>query len=967
MILSEHGVDSLNPVSFGRPEECGRLLVNLRGRARWPLILVSGPSGVGKRGLIRRSLLETLRRLHPGNHLPVQISIPVTVRDSPTSIARHCIRAIVENHPGFQRRASYEALGKKLANLAETDPVGVGRRLSALLQRFEKGTSGLAAVKVVIIIEGLDNLFVDRKRCEDDAGRPRVLSGQRDPFGFLREMLGARSVLFSLTYRTWVGDLIRKVISQSILDESEIYFCELDYPCPRNINAAVAAHVNEVAFPDTSKPKLKRLAHAIREDFYEAPQCLSLLPRLLDRLQDEAESLGKSVCLLDYTGTECLAGFVCNLAEEIFLMKDVSRQAIWEELFREASKSGDYTLKAADLAKDAELWNLALELTDWRLFTIEGSSLKGAVFHPIHDALYHKWERAKRWTRDGKPSLAAVRQFDEHAIAWEVSNRSSERLLDDDEKLESASQVLRDRDVKHYLSPLTGDYLKASLRRRRREKNIYRATVAAGVAAALGLIGLVAGVTWYNLSEHGVGIASVIPPDSESSTSTKVVSPFVGNLPRVETVKKKSSKEPAPKVSSPKEKTSKRTEAIPSKTTGTLLSNAEINEAIYGRQGTSGEEVLASTLTGQVPAIVESALETEQSTIDKTPPAPVSTEVVDTLPVVVEDDALPTVDDAKMREEVAQIAAVSLKEEAALPPPTDRSLSSPKQAAVAPVNFETPSDESRPGTPENKKPRVNLSPADLLPDSSPGESTAIPSLEMASLDPTVRTVEAPKPVKPAPTIPKPEIPKPEMPKPGDPDPVVDNSLPIPEGMNQETPLAKVMSSFKETCEKEDVDSAVTHLILLHDQSTAGGASEKVGELGADLAMNLGKLARKQSDSKAVEKSWKLGFAGGGAHSGDGLSKDLRLLMARIAHNAGRDREAALFLSHNNSRKSLSEDDLKIGAAVIEWHFGNAESASEKISALPPNSLKASTIEPLFLPEKWGRESVAGEVGVAPEG
>ncbi len=993
MILSENGVDSLNPVSFGRTNECGQLLLELRSRNRWPLIFVQGPSGVGKRGLVELSLVSRLSRLQRGNQLPLLVPVRLTSRDTPSTIAKSCIRAVLENHPSFRSQSSYAKLGNRLANLAESDPVGVGRRLSALLKGLEQGTAGLSAIKIVVLVDGLENLFEDRKRCKREVNRSVDSGHQRDSLGFLKEMIGTRSVLFALTYRSWVHDIICGIVANSQLDPSDALFCSVPYPDKRTINSVVAARVNERTLPSASKPKIRKLARVLREDFEEAPQCLGLLPRLMDRLHDEAEALGKPVCALDYTGTEGLAGFVCGLAEEVYQMKDVSRQAIWEELFRGAMKSGEYVLQASEIAKDNELWAMALELTDWRLFSLEGNSLEEAVFLPIHDALYHKWERASSWMRDEKPSLAIVRQFDEHAISWEISNRAPAGLLYEEELLENASKVLKDKDVRRLLSPLTSDYLSASLRRVRREKAIRRLMTGSGIAAVLAAFSGVAGYAWYNQSDSGVGIAMVTAPLDEDPISEKPESPEKNATPL---------KEPAieiPVDTSPgtderavspvPEGNGDLAEVSPkSSPVGVLLSDAEIEEAVYGFQefsvpeptvsalGEAGEEKESVTKfygpTGLTdgPALDESL---NESTLLEEPG------IVDAV-VAVSD---PEVIEEQVRRELEDTVASSFEDE--LPPvgkhysvdPVAIKIEVPEvlsgesnsgdlskvasndglETAQAAAMESAPLEEKVRDLPEASKKLIPVESPEGEDDPEVTETTAqVPMANPRSVDPIVAKVaDEPERVPALPmepdkkTSPDAEVAAPKKPQ-------------LPEGIHEDSNSEEVLAKFKEQSEVGNHEAAIDLLVFLHDQivETQAQDGKRFSIGGKGLAMSLGKIAMKQGDQKAIEKSWKLGFSGGASQGGGTLSPDLRLLMARIARNAGRREDASHLLSNQKTIKPLSQEELLIGDAVIEWHFGEAEEARRSLGEISPESLNNSVIEGVFIPQELAEKEIVGK-------
>ena len=135
----------------------------------------------------------------------------------------------------------------------------------------------------------------------------------------------------------------------------------------------------------------------------------------------------------------------------------------------------------------------------------------------------------------------------------------------------------------------------------------------------------------------------------------------------------------------------------------------------------------------------------------------------------------------------------------------------------------------------------------------------------------------------------------------------------------------------------DPGKFVDALAVLHEKTLAhpDQMSRFHASNHVDLTDLLGKVARLQKDQVATKASREISPRSGSA--GD-LAMDLRLLMARIAVNASREKEALAIVARTGIEDDISEESIEFLKAALSWHFEN-EDENQPVEKLPETALQ----------------------------
>lgn len=125
---------------------------------------------------------------------------------------------------------------------------------------------------------------------------------------------------------------------------------------------------------------------------------------------------------------------------------------------------------------------------------------------------------------------------------------------------------------------------------------------------------------------------------------------------------------------------------------------------------------------------------------------------------------------------------------------------------------------------------------------------------------------------------------------------------------------------------EDLDSVLDALRHFHEKTVLYPdqiKDIKVGEF-KDLTSHLGKVALVQQDKIAMQGAWKLELA---SQKVVELDHNLRMLMARVALNAGREQEAVAYVAKTEVQTEVNPMTVDILKATLGWQIESNQASA----------------------------------------
>ncbi len=439
------------PVDSLHDPEVLDLVRDLQNRPGRPLLLITGPSGVGKSTFVEQGLRKRIARLNKGFR---STHIQVRIDDSSASLVNQCIREIWRHHPDLNRHIVTRAnvarqQRKSLLELAETDPVRAGKQLFAILRGVEKNQTGsLRDIRMMLHIGGMERLY---ENCVSAGGDPfvPVFGPTADPFGFIRELLGSNSIQMVLSYRDWITGSINQALQRSEIAPSGIFQYEVDWPTETRITSVIAKTILESKAGSDGKQASEIAASLVRQFSKASPACIQHLQGMLATAGSEDKPV---------------AGYLSSTAEDYYQSLDDDVRGGMARIVHRFSKSG--TLPAREVSNDPHLWNAANGMANGGILCLSGSSLDNAEFSLVSQDIFASWDRAARWTEEGRApahNIQQADQFENHALSWASTGRTGDLLLHVDTSIDQARRLLSAHDEKPILSPLAHDFLQASV------------------------------------------------------------------------------------------------------------------------------------------------------------------------------------------------------------------------------------------------------------------------------------------------------------------------------------------------------------------------------------------------------------------------------------------------------------------------------------------------------------------------
>jgi len=495
MILSDYGSAIVTPPSYERNDVAHLALPSLPGDDPPQRLVIGGPSGCGKRGLVSISLA---RRFSSGPEpLPVS-EVRVEPGEKWGSLAWRCLEAVSSHDPGAEE---FETVDQAGGGSIFTAVRGWAKRDGAIASK-----DGADRIRRILLVEGIDRMPIEA----DSVSLLRIRETARSEFAGLVRILDeigeAGTTLIAVTLRTWLREDFFVALDQAG-DKARWREILLTFPaadeCRRIVEAAWQGELDSEGSHEEVPESLPGLVAEIAKH----PAVLAVLPSILEEWDRRGRPGEKSAL------SGAVAAAVCRVAQESFWAQDVSRQKIWAELWHAFDEHGEEGISVEEMAQDGEWWLLALELTESRVLRMMKGEAGVVRFSPLHPVLLSQWGKAIDWRANPSPSLSLIRRLEDAAVAWEAGGRNPGRLLLEEAALARALSVAGDRILGRQMSPLCRDYLRHS-RRKFRGEAWAPVRWGAGLCLAAVSIGWITFVLWNGGERHAMArptVATAVP------------------------------------------------------------------------------------------------------------------------------------------------------------------------------------------------------------------------------------------------------------------------------------------------------------------------------------------------------------------------------------------------------------------------------------------------------------------------
>ena len=487
------------PVFCGRTMQVSDVLNALRRQAAAgkPFILVAGRSGCGKSSLVRAGVLP-------------ELTYPNVIEG--IGLWRHGIFV-----PGHSSGDLFDGLAQALLEdhaLKELRQSGTGIHELAMLLRERPATavpllrSGLSqAAREVQRLEHLEQepkarlaLLVDQM--EEIFTIERFTSGER-------QKLDAALAALVRSGTVWVLCTLRSDFYQRFAELQELMSLkegggqyDLRSPGAAEIGQIIRQPARIAGLRFEEDPQTgERLDDVLRDDAAKDPAALPLLEFTLDELYKRQTEDGR-LTFAAYRELEGVEGALAHRAEEVFARLPAPVQAALPAVFSalvtlSADEEGTPARRRAPLAVFAAS-GPAKTLVDAFIaerFLVTDQAPDGTpVVSVAHEALLHRWPRAKKWLDDNKELLRTRARIQSAAALWRQEGEGAGFLLPAGKLLRDAETLLADPGG--HLGEGEAKLVRASLAAaqagRRRQTLVRAAAVAAGL-----LVVLAAWAVWY--------------------------------------------------------------------------------------------------------------------------------------------------------------------------------------------------------------------------------------------------------------------------------------------------------------------------------------------------------------------------------------------------------------------------------------------------------------------------------------
>ncbi|MER8512129.1 caspase family protein [Mesorhizobium sp. M1060] len=511
---------------FGRKRISEQLLARV---LQDQLVVVTGPSGIGKSSLVRAGLLPRL----PGSIRSIVVrpgqapfaNLAAALRDStPANLAAPDQR-LLETDPN-----ALKVWANKLADAGheillvidsadelvsqEIDPEAPTSILSLIKnaidqskQRPPASAHSKAEAESALRSLGYDNI---RELSEDDVGVWHVTAtkeGELVPasFGFprlpLRVVLTVRSDCdqkLALSPLAEDGMAARFIVPQMTQDE---------------LRRVIEGPATEAVMRFESEDLVDILVNNV----VQMPGALAILSRVLSEIYKlflSQPATDRSLTRAHYEALQGgIGGFVCGRAEEVIEDLDTAHRltarCVLERMVEPESLATRRVplreLYTADAGENERVDDVLRRLDTARLIIFDNAEVGGSL-ELAHNALILHWDRLQNWVREDSERIAALRRLTPDAREWATSNKTE--LLWADAVRSGPIQTLLS--IKHPgLNAVEESFAHASLARAERIRRRQRqAIVILAVAAAIFAAVAVAALWFQHLANQNAALAN---------------------------------------------------------------------------------------------------------------------------------------------------------------------------------------------------------------------------------------------------------------------------------------------------------------------------------------------------------------------------------------------------------------------------------------------------------------------------
>ncbi len=381
------------PIFFGRDEEVCDILERLRAQAETgcAFVLVVGASGSGKSSLARAGVLPSLESDNPDESVGQWRTAVLAPGECADGLCRGLARMLLEHLP--ELRGDDESLDDLEAVLRD----GRGKALSLLLKRACAGTGGRGPVRLVLLVDQLEELFTHPAITEEEAA---VF------LGALQALAVSGCVWVLSTVRSDFYDRCRHFPALMAM-KGERGQMDLLPPKPSDIHRIITGPAMLAGVTFEKNAAGESLDQRILNDAVGHPEALPLIEFALAQLYETRTGEG----MLTFAAYEKLGGVegaIGRHAEAVFAAQPDTVRAAFGTVFQalvaldDSDEARPVRRRTAmdTLAATPEQHRLAQALLDARLL----SSDRGEVF-VAHEALLRRWERAVQWIESNRDRL----------------------------------------------------------------------------------------------------------------------------------------------------------------------------------------------------------------------------------------------------------------------------------------------------------------------------------------------------------------------------------------------------------------------------------------------------------------------------------------------------------------------------------------------------------------------------------
>jgi eukaryotic-like serine/threonine-protein kinase len=410
---------------YGRTREAGAVLARLRS---CPLVVLAGPSGVGKSSLVRAGVIPLLKRsgegwdtftLRPGRSpLASLSSILINLTGSATDAVAASIGADGDEHTPDLVRADLRAAPGLLGAALRAWAHRTRRRVLVFVDQFEELYTLCADPdERVAFLACLDG-------AADDASSPlRVLVSIRSDF--LDRLAGHRHLADDVSHGLMlVPPLDRDGLRDALVRPVEA--ADYRYEDPALIDdmlAAVAA----------------------------APGSLPLLQFAAARLWTERDHDRRLLTRASYQAMGGVAGTLAGHADHVLgaisgreraLVRAIFERLVTPERTRAVVSLGE--LRELPGAPD-DLERLVYRLVDARLLVVEARGGDDRTAELVHESLIERWPTLVGWLDENRDDATFLARLRIAATAWQASNHNDGVLWRDEPARQALSWLVHYR------------------------------------------------------------------------------------------------------------------------------------------------------------------------------------------------------------------------------------------------------------------------------------------------------------------------------------------------------------------------------------------------------------------------------------------------------------------------------------------------------------------------------------------